>query len=140
MKFWVCVVSQEHALRGINGGFVQVCHGKEAPLKRMKAGDFITFYCPTLTMGGADHYQRFLGVGKVISGDVYQFTMSENFIPFRMDISYLKNSAELSVAAKPLVDRLEFIQDKQHWGYIFRFGHIEIPEVDFKLIYHSMLG
>jgi hypothetical protein len=33
------VVSKEHASVGIKEGFVQVCHGKEAPLKKMKVGD-----------------------------------------------------------------------------------------------------
>ena len=50
MRFWVTVASKDHALRGINGGFIQACHGKEAPLKRMKRGDYVIFYCPKLAM------------------------------------------------------------------------------------------
>ena len=37
-RFWVGVVSKEHVLRGVEGGFCQVCHGKKAPLNRMKGG------------------------------------------------------------------------------------------------------
>ncbi len=32
MKYWIGTVSQEHVLRGVAGGFCQVCHGKAAPL------------------------------------------------------------------------------------------------------------
>ncbi|MFJ7939210.1 hypothetical protein ACIQYG_11945 [Peribacillus sp. NPDC096622] len=28
-------------MKGIDGGFAQLCHGKEAPLKKMKNGDWI---------------------------------------------------------------------------------------------------
>lgn len=35
---------------------------------------------------------------------------------------------------RPLIERLSFIQDKTHWGYAFRYGHLEIPRADFELI------
>ena len=38
MNHWIGVVSLEHVQRGLRGGFAQMNHGKEAPLKRMKAG------------------------------------------------------------------------------------------------------
>ncbi len=44
MKFWIGVASQEHVKIGEKGGFCQLCHGKSAPLKRMKKGDFIIYY------------------------------------------------------------------------------------------------
>ena len=31
-----------------------------------------------------------------------------------------------------------FIQDKKHWGYMFRFGFFEIPHQDFELIADGM--
>ena len=83
MKCWVSVVSKEHALRGIAGGFMQACHGKAAPLKRMQPGDYFMFYCPAMTMGGSEKVQKFLGFGKVKDRDVYQFEMSPDFHPFR---------------------------------------------------------
>ncbi|MHB1687147.1 MAG: EVE domain-containing protein [Ignavibacteriaceae bacterium] len=42
-KYWVAVVSKDHTIRGVSGGFMQVCHGKQAPLKRMKQNDWIIF-------------------------------------------------------------------------------------------------
>ena len=32
-KYWIATISKEHTLRGVAGGFMQVCHGKQAPLK-----------------------------------------------------------------------------------------------------------
>jgi len=44
-----------------------------------------------------------------------------------------------AVSILPLVDQLSFIKNKKYWGYAFRYGHFEIPEVDFKLIADNML-
>lgn len=136
MRFWVTVASKDHALRGINGGFIQACHGKAAPLKRMKRGDYVIFYCPKLAMESTIKYQKFLGVGKVICDKVYQFQMSDSFIPYRMDIDFVLPACE--VAILPLIPQLEFIQDKVHWGYPFKFGHFQVSVSDFELIVKHM--
>lgn len=44
------------------------------------------------------------------------------------------------VPIRPLIDDLEFISNKRHWGAAFRFGLREIPETDFQLIAIRMLG
>lgn len=46
MKYWIGVVSKEHVMIGVKGNFVQVCHGKGWPLKRMQAEDFFIHYSP----------------------------------------------------------------------------------------------
>ena len=35
-------------------GYMRVCHGKFAPLKRLPPGDRVAYYAPTLTMGEKD--------------------------------------------------------------------------------------
>jgi hypothetical protein len=40
MKHWLAVASAEHVRRGQAEGFMQVCHGKAAPLKRIQPGDW----------------------------------------------------------------------------------------------------
>ncbi len=37
MRYWIGVACKEHVLRGVTGGFCQVCHGKAAPLNHMRA-------------------------------------------------------------------------------------------------------
>ena len=45
---WLGVVSREHVLRGVEGGFIQLNHGKKASLQRMQANDFIVIYSPPI--------------------------------------------------------------------------------------------
>jgi hypothetical protein len=135
-KYWVAVISKAHTLRGVEGGFIQVCHGKEAPLKRMQVGDKLLVYSPKLIMEGKEAYQRFTAVGEVSDDRVYPFSMSENFIPFRRNITFYECK---ETPIRPLIPELEFIADKRSWGFPFRFGFFEITERDFHLIVANML-
>ncbi len=134
-KYWVATISKEHTQRGVSGGFIQVCHGKQAPLKRMKKGDYLLVYSSKITMEGNEKCQAFTAVGQVKDKEVYQFEMTENFKPFRRSIEFLE-SEEVSIL--PLISDLEFILNKKSWGYPFRFGFFEINENDFNLIASKM--
>jgi len=35
---WIAVACADHVALGVAGGFMQVCHGKAAPLRRMRPG------------------------------------------------------------------------------------------------------
>lgn len=135
MKYWIAVVSKEHTLRGVSGGFMQVCHGKEAPLKRIKPNDWLIVYSPKLSMEGETKCQSFTAIGQAKDEEVYQYQMTESFHPFRKNIKFY-NCQETSIL--PLINDLEFIQDKQKWGFPFRFGLLEIKEKDFNLIISRM--
>ena len=39
-KFWIGVVAKNNVLKGVKGGFIQLCHGKRAPLARIGKDDF----------------------------------------------------------------------------------------------------
>ncbi len=135
LKYWVTAVSKEHSIKGVSGGFIQVCQGKQAPLKRMKKGDFIVIYSSKLTMEGKEKCQAFTEVGQVVGDEVYQVEMTANFKPFRRNIRFFE-CAEMSIL--PLIDKLEFISNKKLWGYPFRFGFFEINKNDFNLITSKM--
>jgi hypothetical protein len=62
--------------------------------------------------------------------------MGNGFIPFRRNVEYLVCSQEMIT---PLIPNLRFIKNKHNWGYIFRFGIIEIQQPDFELISSQML-
>lgn len=135
-RYWIAVVSKDHAMRGKSGGFMQVCHGKEAPLKRIKCDDWLIVYSPKLSMDGDIKCQSFTAIGRAIDDDVYSFQMSPNFVPFRRNIKFF-DCAEVSIL--PLINQLDFIENKNRWGYPFRFGFFEIKEQDFNLIMSKML-
>ena len=137
MKYWIGVASKEHVQRGVEGGFCQLCHGKQQPLKRMSKGDWIIYYSSKEMFGEDTLCQQFTAIGEVIGDDVYQFEMEPGFVPFRRDIKFI-NAKDVSI--RPLIEKLAFIKNKTSWGYAFRFGYLEIPYDDFKLIAKEMVG
>jgi predicted RNA-binding protein len=136
-KYWIATISKEHAQRAINGGFIQVCHGKEGPLKRMQKEDYILIYSSKITMEGNEKCQCFTALAKVIGDEVYAFQMTENFVPFRRNIQFMKAN---EVSILPLIENLEFIPNKKSWGYPFRYGFFEINENDFNFITSKMIS
>lgn len=135
-KYWIAVVSRDHVLKGVEGGFAQAGHGKSAPLKRMKQGDWLIYYSPKMSLHGTQKCQMFTAIGEVKDDRIYQIEMNPDFVPNRRDVDY-KNCSEISIL--PLIEKLSFIEDKKHWGYKFRFGILEIPNADFELISSLML-
>src|SRR3989344_1866761 len=68
---WIAVACAQHARRGCatpGAGYMQVCHGKVAPLQRIRPGDRVAYYAPTITMGGNDRLQAFVSIGIVLPG------------------------------------------------------------------------
>ena len=135
---WIAVASAQHARRGSASpqqGFMQVCHGKCAPLKRVHPGDRVAYYAPTVTMGGKDRLQSFVSIGLVQPGVPYAFDMGGGFIPFRRDVVYVP-AQEAPIAA--LLDSFEFVEDRVRWGYKFRFGLFKVSDSDMRLIATAM--
>jgi hypothetical protein len=135
---WIAVASAEHARRGCavpQRGFMQVCHGKCAPLKRVAPGDRVAYYAPTITMGGKDKLQSFVSIGVVQAGEPYAFDMGGGFVPYRRDVRYV-HAQEVPIA--PLLEQFEFVQDRARWGYKFRFGLFKVSDADMRLIAGAM--
>ena len=134
-KNWIAVASAAHARLGRSGGYMQVCHGKRAPIARLRPGDRVTYYAPTVTMGGKDRCQCFVSIGLVQADAPYAFDMGGGFVPYRRDVSYVP-AQDASIV--PLLDAFEFVQDRQRWGYQFRFGLFEIGATDMRTIAQAM--
>jgi hypothetical protein len=136
MKYWIIVASKDHLQRGLEGGFIQANHGKATPLKRMQPGDWVVFYSPKLEYEKPEKYQHFTAIAQIADDQIYQHDMGGGFVPFRRNVCFLPAR---DVPIRPLIDDLSFIKDKTHWGAPFRFGTLQIPEEDFKLIAREML-
>ncbi|APW35955.1 EVE domain-containing protein [Rhodoferax koreense] len=135
---WIAVASAEHARRGCAAqpsGFMQVCHGKAAPLRKVAPGDRVAYYAPALTMGGKDRLQSFVAIGLVQPGAPYTVDMGGGFVPYRRDVAYVP-AREAPIA--PLLDAFEFVEDRSRWGYKFRFGLFEVSGPDMRLIAQAM--
>ncbi|MBT2322476.1 EVE domain-containing protein [Variovorax paradoxus] len=135
---WIAVASAEHARRGRDHagvGFMQVGHGKLAPLQRVAPGDRVAYYAPATVLRGSDKLQSFVSIGVVQKGDPYQVEMGDGFVAWRRDVGY---AAAQETSILPLVDHLDFIEDPKRWGYKFRFGLFEISDHDIHLIAGAM--
>jgi hypothetical protein len=132
---WIGVVSRAHVRIGVEGGFIQLNHGKQAPLRRLHAGDGLVIYSPRTSYPDGEPLQAFTAIGVVISGDIYQVEMSPGFAPYRVDVRF---TACREAPIRPLIDDLSFIKDKARWGGAFRFGLVRIPAIDFELIAGAM--
>ena len=132
-KYWIAVASAEHARRG-KAGFMQVNHGKAAPLKRVRPGDGVAYYSPTVAFGGKDKLQAFTLIGRVQPGDIYEGEMGD-WVAHRRDVAWAE-ADDAPIA--PLLDQLKFTAGKTNWGYQLRFGLFEITGHDFQLIAKAM--
>lgn len=135
VRYWVGVASKEHVMRGVEGSFMQVCHGKKAPLMRMKKGDKVIYYSSKISMNGDEKCQCFTAVGEATDDEVYQVEMFPGFVPYRRNVRFYKCN-EVSII--PLIGQLEFIPNKKQWGYPFRYGFLEINQNDYDIIVSKM--
>jgi len=134
-NFWIGVVSRSHVQVGVKGGFVQLSHGKKAPLQKLRPGDGLIMYSPRTSYPDGEVLQSFTAIGVITSGHIYQVEMSPEFRPYRVDVKFLKCR---EAPIKPLIDKLSFIKNKTHWGASFRFGQLKILAWDFNLIAKAM--
>lgn len=137
MKYWINVVSRDHVQRGVSGGFTQANHGKPWALRKMSKGDKLIFYSPKTHFENGEPLQSFTAIGEIIDDEPYQTEVSANFHPWRRNVRF-EEIHETPI--RPLIDELDFIENKVQWGYKFRFGVIEINEHDFLTIHNAALG
>lgn len=132
---WLAVAARAHVCRGLAGGFMQVCHGKAAPLRRMHAGDTVVYYSPTEVLGDHRPLQTFTALGVLCANEPYQVEMAPDFHPWRRDVQW-HQAREAPIA--PLLQVLDFSRGKRNWGYALRFGCLEITAHDMRVIADAM--
>ncbi|ALS00356.1 hypothetical protein ATZ33_02865 [Enterococcus silesiacus] len=132
MNYWIGVASKDHVALGVAGGFCQLCHGKSAPLNKMKAGDWLIYYAPKQSLKIKEPCQEFIALGQVLPGETYSFEMAPGFVPFRKNIDFLKK-----IQPVPLQAVAQF-RLWQEYRSRLRFGHFQIPEELFDFIVSGM--
>ncbi len=132
---WIAVASQEHVQRGLAGGFMQVCHGKEGPLRRLHSGDRVVYYSPTSTFGRKDTLQAFTALGTVGRAAPYPYDMGGGFVPWRRDVRW---HPAHEAPIRPLLDALDFTRGIRSWAAPLRFGLLGISDADFARIAAAM--
>ncbi len=133
---WIAVASAEHVRIGREQGFMQVNHGKLAPLRRIYPGDRVVYYSPSEVLRKPDGLQSFTAIGIVCPNEPYQASMhGGKFHPFRRDVDWL---AAQEVPIRPLLECLEFTSGRNNWGYQMRFGLFKISTEDMAIIAEAM--
>ena len=132
MKYWIGVASKEHVAIGVAGGFAQLCHGKKAPLARMKVGDYLFYYAPKISLQSKEPYQKIIALGQVTGKEIYSYEMAPGFIPFRRDVHFVKSLHEVTLK------QLNQLPEWQSLRSRLRFGHFEISENLCQQICHLM--
>src|SRR6266850_1582949 len=108
------VATAEHVEIGRSAGFLQVCHGKATPLRRVQPGDRVVYYSPNRIYSPShasrekDRLQAFTAIGTVKQGAPYQADMGFGFQPYRRDVDW--HDAQPTPIAT-LQDALAFMQD-----------------------------
>ncbi|CAN5374993.1 EVE domain-containing protein [soil metagenome] len=135
MTNWINTVSREHVRRAVEGKFTQADHGKPDRLRRMSNGDRIAFYSPKTDYPDGEPLQAFTAIGRLVGDEVYPVEMSPDLQMYRRNVEFLA-CAETPI--KPLIDELNFIEDKKRWGFRFRFGLFQVSDHDFEVIQAAM--
>ncbi len=132
---WIGVASAEHVRQGRTQGFMQLCHGKAAPMRRVQPGDLIAYYAPTIVFRGKEKCQSFVALGAIRDGEPYSFDMGGGFCPMRRDVDWFATN---DAPIQPLLDTLDFTRGKKNWGYQLRFGLFAISDNDIRTIAQAM--
>jgi hypothetical protein len=135
MTAWINTVSRDHVLRGVRGRFTQANHGKPTMLRKMARGDWIIFYSPRTTHPDGPALQAFTAIGQVADDEAYQAETSPDLQPWRRNVDFLSCK---ETPIRPLLDELDFVEDKTRWGYKFRFGVFRIDDHDLEVIRAAM--
>ena len=134
-RYWVNTVSRDHVQAAVEGGFTQADHGKDTRLKHLNKGDLLVFYSPKTKLKGGRPLQAFTALGEVIGTEPYQVEMTADFHPWQLKMDFKKGN---EIPVRPILSDLEFIKDKEKWGFPFRRGLFEITQADFGVIAKAM--
>ena len=133
---WIAVACADHVALGVAGGFMQVCHGKAAPLRRMRPGDYVAYYSPTESFGVRRSLQAFTAIGVIRDSEPYCFDMGAGFQPWRRNVDWLVSQP---ANIRPLLGKLEFTAGRgSTWGFPLRFGVLAASDADMTVIGEAM--
>ncbi len=134
---WIGVASRDHVRKGVDGGFAQLGHGKHSAVKSLGRGDWIVYYSPRTSLNAGEPVKAFTAIGKVTSHEPYEFEMSPQFKPFRVDVDFVKPAREVPI--HDLLADLDLTRDRgSNWGIVMRRSRIKVSQDDFARIAAAM--
>lgn len=132
-RAWLGVVSANHTQRAVQGGFIQLNHGKRYGVARLRRGDGFAIYSPTELYGEKRPLRAFTALGVVADDAPYQaepMSMGERgtIQPWRRRIEFLP------VRRAMLRDVELELTRGANWGYQLRRGLVPLETADFDVL------
>ena len=124
---WLAISCAYHVERGLQGGFMQVCHGKSGPLRQIGAGDTVIYYSPSRAFGARDGLMSFTAFGRAAANPPFEVDMGGGFVPFRRHVEWIPAHP---APIRPLLQTLDLTAGKTNWAYPFRFGILPLSDRD----------
>lgn len=135
MRYWINVVSKDHVVAGMAGGFTQAHGDRAEQLKLLEKGDLIFFYSPGTLFRAGELLQSFTAVAQITDDAPHAGPPSANANALRRNLRPLPcEEAPLT----PLVPQLNFITDKTDWSTSLPRGLVAIAEDDARRIAGAM--
>ncbi|HUQ41675.1 MAG TPA: EVE domain-containing protein [Candidatus Limnocylindrales bacterium] len=133
-RYWVGVSAGDHVDKGRDGGFVMFAHGKHDTVNKLSPGDRFAYYAPMTGMNAGDVIRKFVAIGEILDEAPAERVMRGG-TGWSRPARYFKASP---ADVYPLLDKLSFIHDRQHWGMAFRRSLFAVTDADFALIARAM--
>ncbi|MFD7159863.1 EVE domain-containing protein [Kribbella sp. NPDC059898] len=132
-RAWLGVVSADHTQRAVQGGFIQLNHGKRYGVARLRRGDGFAIYSPTEQYREKQPLRAFTALGVVADDAPYQaepMSMGERGTvqPWRRRIEFLP------VHRAMLRDVDLQLTRPANWGYQLRRGLVPLTVLDFEAL------
>ena len=136
-RAWLGVVSADHTQRAVEGGFIQLNHGKRYGVARLRKGDGFVIYSPTERYGEKTPLRAFTALGVVADDAPYQaepMSMGARgtIEPWRRRIEFLP------VRRAALRDLDLKLTRQANWGYQLRRGLVPLDPDDFAVLREAM--
>jgi hypothetical protein len=135
--YFVVIASRERVAAAATGGYIEISRGRASPLERLREGDVVVFYSPREADAGGAVLQQFTAVAQVAAGPAFEGEPRHGSAerPLRRRARYWQ--AECA-PIRPLLEALDFIRDKKHWGVSLRHGFVQMSAADFRQIARAM--
>ena len=137
VNYWVFCITEDNLETAFREKVIGFRKGKRIRLTSVSSGDLVTFYVSKKAFSSQTPVQKFIGK-VVVRSRCYESSKQiwqNGLFPMRIDISLVSIR---SCQIKPLINRLQFIKNKEHWGGALMAGTVRISEQDFNLIQEAM--
>jgi len=140
-RAWLGVISAEHSRLAVEGGFIQLNHGKRPGVARLRAGDGFAIYSPTDRLGDKKPLRAFTALGVVADAEPYlaePMSMGARGVvqPWRRRVEFLP----VHPAGLRELDGSLLLTQRPNWGYELRRGVVSLSVEDFETLRSAMVS